>query len=396
MPSDGSSPTAACSWPPAGRSSSCWPTGPDVSGRTLVRRVRAAALVGALGSLVALPVQAALGTGQGPGSLFDDGVLGRVLADGVGPALWLCLARSVARWSSPWTGGGWPRWRGAVAAATSFAVTGHDRVGDTALLATTADIVHLLVVATWAGGLVLLFWALRARRRRPPGRPLEPTGTPQRPPPRQDDTPSMVLRFSSMATVAVLAAGATGTALAWSEVRTLHALTSTGYGRVLMAKVAVVDPDRRPRGLQPLPPDAGARSRASRRRPCAASATRCASRPLGLVVVVGLTAVVVAMTPARTLAQGGPVEKIIQIANVGSVQVVVAPAKAGFNQMHLYTFDLDHRPGADRAVRRRRARAARRRRSGRSTAPPPAPGPPTTSSTATTCRWPGAGRSPST
>ena len=55
-----------------------------------------------------------------------------------------------------------------------------------------------------------------------------------------DDTPTMVLRFSSMATVAVLAAGATGIALAWSEVRTLHALTSTGYGRVLMAKVAVV------------------------------------------------------------------------------------------------------------------------------------------------------------
>ena len=40
---------------------------------TLVRQVRVAALVGALGSLVALPVQAALGTGQGPGSLFDHG-----------------------------------------------------------------------------------------------------------------------------------------------------------------------------------------------------------------------------------------------------------------------------------------------------------------------------------
>jgi hypothetical protein len=26
------------------------------------------------------------------------------------------------------------------------------------------------------------------------------------------------------------------------------------------------------------------------------------------------------------------------------VQLVVAPARAGFNQMHLYTFDLDHRP----------------------------------------------------
>jgi copper transport protein len=301
--------------------------------RTLVRRVRVAAVVGAVGGLVALPVQAALGTGQGPGSLFDHGVLGRVLTDGVGLAIGLCLvglavlALTIERSRALAAAG-------AVAAATSFAATGHDRVGDVAALATVADVVHLLVVAVWGGGLVLLFWALRARRRRADADP-DADGP--------GNTPAMVLRFSSLATVAVLAAGATGVALAWAEVRTLHALTSTGYGRVLMAKVAVViviGALGAYNHFRLLPALQEGKAKAALRRLRHTVRIEAAA----LVVVIGLTAVVVAMTPGRTLAQGGPVEKIIQLDKVGSVQVVVAPARAGFNQMHLYTFDLDHRP----------------------------------------------------
>jgi copper transport protein len=299
-----------------------------------VRRVRAAAGVGALGSLVALPVQAALGTGRGPGSLFDHGVLGRVLTDGVGPALGLgliglgLLAAALGR-SRALTAAG------AVVAATSFAATGHDRVGDLAALATVADVVHLLVVAVWGGGLVLLFWTLRARRRAPDAAGPGADGT--------GATPALVLRFSSLATVAVLAAGATGATLAWREVRTLHALTSTGYGRVLLAKVAVVaviGALGAYNHFRLMPALRGGKTKAGLRR------LRHTVRieAVALVAVIGLTAVVVAMTPGRTLAQGGPVEKIIQLDKVGSVQVVVAPARAGFNQMHLYTFDPDHRP----------------------------------------------------
>jgi copper transport protein len=217
---------------------------------------------------------------------------------------------------------------GAVVAATSFAITGHDRAGDWVALATAADAVHLLVVAVWGGGLVLLFWAVRARRRAEAD---------------ESDTPALVLRFSSLATVAVLVASATGVVLAWREVRTLHALTSTGYGRVLIAKVAVVA----------VIGALGAYNHFRLMPALRKGKTKAALRRLGhtlrleaglLVAVVALTAVVVAMTPGATLAAGGPQEKIIELAKVGSVQVVVAPAKAGYNQMHLYTFDLDHRP----------------------------------------------------
>lgn len=298
----------------------------------LVRRVRAAALVGAVASLVALPIQAALGTGQGPGSLFDSGVLARVADDGVGLGLGLCVAGLVVAVVAL------DRNRalavaGAAVAAGSFAATGHTRVGSDALLATSADIVHLAVVAAWGGGLVLLWSALRDRRRAGGAAGLDDDA----------DAAGLVLRFSSVATVAVLAAGVTGGVLAWNEVRSIHTLTSTGYGQMLLVKTSVVA----------LIATLGAYNHFRLMPALAQRKTNAAFRQLrhtlriealAVVAVVGLTSVLVVMTPARTEAAGGPVERIIELGDVGSVQLVVAPARAGFNQIHLYTFDPDHRP----------------------------------------------------
>ena len=52
----------------------------------------------------------------------------------------------------------------------------------------------------------------------------------------------------------------------------------------------------------------------------------------------------VVVTPARTEADGGVVERIVELGDAGSVQLTVAPAQAGFNQIHLYLFDPDGRP----------------------------------------------------
>jgi len=300
--------------------------GPERS--ALVRIARVGAVVGGVASLVALPVQAALGTGQGPWSLFDDGVLSEVLADGVGLALALALAGLLAAVvlldrSRPFA------LAGAVVAAASFAASGHTRVGDLAALATVADAVHLLVVAVWGGGLVLLWWTLRARRRSGTAEPL--------------DSARVVTRFSTMATVTIVAAGVTGTTLAWNEVRSLDALTDTGYGRLLLVKVAVVA----------LVAGLGAynhlRLVPALQRGKATAALQQLGRTLrlesvGLVAVVAATAVLVVVTPARTSAEGGPVERVIELGDLGSVQLVVAPARAGLNQIHLYTFDPDGRP----------------------------------------------------
>ena len=63
-----------------------------------------------------------------------------------------------------------------------------------------------------------------------------------------------------------------------------------------------------------------------------------------LAVVVAITSVLVVVTPARTEADGGVVERIVELGDAGSVQLTVAPAQAGFNQIHLYLFDPDGRP----------------------------------------------------
>ena len=295
----------------------------------LVRFVRVAALAGGLAGLVALPVQAALGTGQGAGALFDAGVLDAVLADGVGLGLGLALvglgvtALALDR-SAPLA------LAGAAVAAASFAATGHTRAGEDRWLASASDVVHLLVVAAWAGGLVLLLAVLRLRRR---------TAAP----PDADGTGPMVLRFSAVATIGLLGAAATGSALAWTQLRGLDALTGTGYGRLLLAKLAAVA------ALALL----GAYNHvrlvpAVQQGKVRAAVVRLhrtlAGEAVALLAVVGLTAVLVVVTPGRTEAQGGPVESIVGLGEVGSVQIVVAPAVAGFNQLHLYTYDAAGRP----------------------------------------------------
>ena len=58
----------------------------------LERTVRTAAVIGAVGVLVGLPISAALGTGGGIGSIFDEGVLSAVLDEGVGWSVLLAIA----------------------------------------------------------------------------------------------------------------------------------------------------------------------------------------------------------------------------------------------------------------------------------------------------------------
>src|SRR5690606_2185206 len=64
-----------------------------------------------------------------------------------------------------------------------------------------------------------------------------------------------------------------------------------------------------------------------------------------VVAVVALTSVLVVLTPANASQGGGVVEQIVELGDdVGSVQVVVDPARVGFNELHLYTYDPDGRP----------------------------------------------------
>jgi copper transport protein len=259
-------------------------------------------------------------------SLFDQGVLGEVAKDGVGLGAVLAIAGSVliiatiTRWPMAALGA-------AAVAAGSFATNGHTRAGSNPALSTVTDLSHLWVVAVWGGGLVLLWRMLRARR--------DETD--------RTATIGVVGRFSTIATISVVLVGVTGAVLGWDQVRTLDALTGTTYGRLLLAKIALVA------WIAAL----GAYNH-FRLVPALAEGKSIAAlthlwrtvrlEVVTLAIVVAVTSVLVVVTPARTDADPGVVEEIVELGDIGSVQLTVAPARAGFNQVHLYLFDPEGRP----------------------------------------------------
>jgi copper transport protein len=291
----------------------------------LVRLVVGASVIGAIGVVAALPIQAALATGQGPGALLEDGVAGGVLAEGVGWATYLGLVGLVALVLGIIHRSDALALAGAAVAAGSFAATGHNRSSDVELLATGAGVVHLWTAAVWLGGLVLLWRTIRSRRRDPDADP----GT----------TAWIVGRFSTLATVSVVAVAGAGAVLSWSEVRSFGALTSTGYGALLLAKVGIVAlvvaaGIYNNRVL--VPAVAGGRQPAALPR----LVRTVGFEGVALAVALAVTAVLVVETPARAAAEtGGVVERVVELGDAGSVQVVVDPARTGDIEIHLYTYD---------------------------------------------------------
>ncbi|MFK4146175.1 copper resistance CopC/CopD family protein [Streptomyces sp. NPDC004065] len=106
--------------------------------------------------------------------------------------------------------------------AASWAMSEHASTGLQPGIAMPVDVVHLLAVATWLGGLAALLVALY---RAPAETPLETRA---------------VRRFSRVAFGSVLALVATGVYQSWRQVGSWPALTGTRYGQLLLAKVALV------------------------------------------------------------------------------------------------------------------------------------------------------------
>ncbi|MGW6908753.1 copper resistance CopC/CopD family protein [Streptomyces sp. NPDC054940] len=106
--------------------------------------------------------------------------------------------------------------------AASWAMSEHASTGLQAGIAMPVDIVHLMAVAGWLGGLtallVALYWA--------------PTDTPVE--------ASAVRRFSRVAFGSVLALVATGIYQSWRQLGSWSAFTGTRYGQLLLVKIGLV------------------------------------------------------------------------------------------------------------------------------------------------------------
>ncbi len=406
-------------------------------GRGQARVVRAATVVGAVGVLGTIAVQAAQATGSNLAAVFDTATLGPVLRQGLGwqsalLLLGLALCHVAVDIRSRALGQSLAFY-GALIVTSSFVWWGHATESSHPWVSIPADIVHVTAAACWYGGLVGLAWTLGSRQRaataRGEARPaLEPArvtrvavtvggGAGPRPgdaaidgdhedagdhrdpdgpraitltaegevPGSFASTVRIVSRFSTLAAISVIALTIAGSALGYTEVGSLGALTTTTYGLLLLAKVAVVavilfiagynryfllpwllgaedspadsraadDDDPTAEDTPDSPTEAATSATGADLAVDDPDGERAGWRSLlstvriealAIVVVLGLTAVLVNTTPANTVAPvTGPFQET-QPFRDGKVALTITPNRPGTNSFHVDLLGPDGRP----------------------------------------------------
>lgn len=274
------------------------------------------ALAGAAGAFLALVAMLAESAGR---SLYDavalvtdmapDTRTGQLHLLRVGLSLAAAAAAAVA---ALWRRSSLPALCLAAGALVATALGGHAWTAPDRGVAVVADLAHLGAVAVWAGGLLALLLVL----------PLETVPGRVR----------LAHRFSGLALVAVAVVAASGTVSGWQQVRSLDALTSTTYGKLLLAKVAgfavlvVLGWLNRAR-LVPLV-----------ERVLAPLQRALRVEVLVAALVVAVTAALVHQPPARSAAPSGPYETTATAETGAVVDATVDPATAGTNDIHLYFY----------------------------------------------------------
>ncbi len=324
-PSGGTATLAAA--PPAARSTGDAASTGDAS--ALLRVLAAAgAAVGAVGAFLALVAILAEGAGR---NVYDALALVPDVAPDTrtGQLALLRVALTGAAAVAALVPAVWRRAPAIVLAlaGASLVVTtlaGHAWTAPRRWVAVGSDVVHLGAVAVWIGGVVALLAVLPLLGRR--------------------DRVGVATRFSALALVAAALVAASGTVSGWQQVRTLEGLTSTTYGRLLLAKVAgfavlvVLGWLNRTRFVPLIERTVGPLRRSLRIELVVAA------------VVLALTAALIHQPPARTSASDGPFDTTVE-AEAGEVlSATVDPAAAGANDIHLYFSDASGAPLAVDAV----------------------------------------------
>jgi copper transport protein len=312
-----------------------WPVG--IRTRAVRRLLTIATAVELLAAVAAVYLQGPYAAGLGAEHALDRGLLAAVLKTQYGEATatraWICavalgvcvlmgrLPGRVAAGALVLLGTG---------AAATWSAAGHAGTGDLQPWTFGLDLLHLLTVSAWVGGLVVLGLGLRGRW-------------------TDAETARRLPRWSTLATVAVVGLVASGVFASWREVRSVDALISTAYGGLLVAKTTLVV------FMLML----GAIGRAYVRRhyamPVAHAATDAAAteRPqppegeaaqlrrttrvetITAAIVLAITAVLVQTPPAASAY--APPYSGTSSAGPYKVQVDVYPAHKGLNGLHLYT-----------------------------------------------------------
>jgi copper transport protein len=216
-----------------------------------------------------------------------------------------------------------------VALLATPGLSGHAGTTEPVALNVAADVLHMIAAATWMGGLLLLmggaFPATQDLSEGARARTLAP----------------VVARFSDLAVLAVAALVLSGVVRGWAEVRALRALTDATYGVVFLLKLAAVLPIlvlgainnrwTKPRIVKAV--EEGEPSRAHR--PLRTLRRLVAVEVCLGVVVIGITALLVNLPPARV--EAGVEGPFTATASIGhdELHVMVDPNQVGENKVHI-------------------------------------------------------------
>jgi copper transport protein len=344
------------------------------------------AVAAAATALLSFLLHGPYAAGSGLGALLDPELLSATVSSSIG---WALLARAVlalallAVLRPVWRRGGPPE-APELAAAGLFAVgvvvataaTGHAVAGTWPALAVVVTAVHVAAMAVWLGGLVALLLVVL------------------RPADEDEGFADAVRRFSRVAFAAVAALVITGILQTVRELGSPTALVDTVYGRLLMAKLTffvivlgaagvsrvwvqqrlgVRRPPAARRGRVDAHAFAAATARggpdddedewvAARSRVQSVNAAEqlpSLRRSLVVEAVLGaaillVSAVLVGTPPAQALL-ADPVDVTVPLegagGDAGSVQVTVAPARAGSNVLELYLYDEEGRATQPEQIR---------------------------------------------
>jgi len=299
--------------------------------RSLWPLLSVAAILLALVSIAGIGLEGAQASGLGLDSafrpsLFGDVVdtrFGRVWLVRAGLALTFALIAALAlRRNRQARTFAWYAVGLGAALALTPALSGHARVQGA--LGVVSDWVHVLAASVWTGGLAVLLVALLLAR-----------GD------RWSLASRVVPRFSTLAVISVALLLAAGVVSGFLEVRTWSGLWSTTYGRLLLVKIALVVPllvlgaFNNRISVPQLRSDAA--SALEQRRFLATVGVELAI----VVVVLGVTAALVAETPAKAqqfASAAGPVLRDVPVGPF-DLDVLVDPARIGPNAIHVTVLD---------------------------------------------------------
>ena len=228
--------------------------------------------------------------------------------------------------------------RGATATASALALlallalplVSHAAAAPGALWAVLADAVHLAAASLWAGGLLALAAALARTRRlgRADAREVLP----------------LAVRFSAAAGAAVAVVAVTGVVRALGEIPDAGALITDGYGRWLLAKLALVAAAlalalRSRRALARLAAGGAVP-------PVLSTLRRGVPGEVALALLVLGAVAVLAQTPSPRAGEGDEATISLPYNSVAasgdlSVHLQVTPARAGPNEIRVHAYRAD-------------------------------------------------------